>query len=171
MATKTREIPKRNYLILLGLIVLVICACFAFYNVYNIMHDNIISASPLSNSSITIDDLKDMFKDMDADTFLVISYTKDEAVYNSEKGIKKIMNKYNLMDNIKYLDISDLMLEDDYLDKLNTSLALKDNKQIKKVPAVIFYKDSELAVVIDSTDHILNNGDFQRIIDSYELAG
>ena len=111
MATKERIVPKRNYLIVLGLIVLVICGCFAFYNIYNIMHDNMISASPLSKSSITIEDLKDASKDLSADTFLVISYTKDETVYNNEKAIKKLLNKYNLMDNVKYLDITDLIYD------------------------------------------------------------
>lgn len=168
--TKLREIPKRNYLILFGIGVLVVCACFAFYNIYNIMHDNIISESPLANKSITIEDLNDASLDMGADTFFIISYKKDEAVFNNEKKIKKLLNKYNLMDNVLYLDASDLMLEDDFLDTINNSLKLKDTKRIQKIPAVIFYDDGEPAMIIDSTDHLLTDGDFQRIIDSYELA-
>ncbi len=167
---KLREIPKRNYLILLGLTVLIICACFAFYNIHNIMHDNIISESPLATKEITLDDLKDASIDMPSDTFFVISYKKDEKVYNNEKKIKKLLNKYNLMDNVIYLDVSNLMLEENYLDKINDSLGLKNSKTINKVPAVIYYDESEPVLVIDSTDHLLYDGDFQRIIDSYELA-
>ena len=170
MATKVKEIPKRNYIILIGLMVLVVCACFAFYNVHNIMHDNIISESPLANKEITLEDLNDASIDMAANTFFVISYKKDEKVYDNEKGIKKLLNKYNLMDNVVYLDVTDLMLEEDYLDKINNSLNLKDSKAIKKVPAVIYYDESEPVLIIDSTDHLLYDGDFQRIIDSYELA-
>ena len=44
--------------------------------------------------------------------------------------------------------------------------------QYKDLPCYvdIFYDDGEPVMVIDSTDHLLTDGDFQRIIDSYELA-
>ena len=55
-------IPSRNYLILIGVIILVISACFAFYNLYNIYKDNKSKTSPLANKEVLYEDLKETTK-------------------------------------------------------------------------------------------------------------
>lgn len=165
-----KSIPTRNYLILFGIILLVICACFAAYNVYNIYQENKIRTSPLSNKEVLYVDLKNATIEIDADTFLVISYVQNREIHNNEIEIKKYLNKNNLIDNVMYLDISKYINDPEFITDLNKTLKLKDNLQIKKFPALIYYKEGIATYKIDSTEHLLNKGDFEQIVDMYELA-
>lgn len=165
-----RNIPSKNYVILFGIILLVICACFAFYNLYNIYQNNKISTSPLSTKEVLYEDLKNTTKEIDADTFLVISYVHDEKVYENEKDIKKYLNKNNLLNNVMYLNITDYMNDENFIEDLNKTLKLEEDLKITTFPAVVYYNEGIATYTIDSSNHILNQGDFEQIIDMYELA-
>lgn len=164
-----RKIPSRNYAILLGIIVLLISACFAFNNLYNAYKEHKISQSPLASKEISYDDLNNTTTEFDADMLLVISYVHDEKVYKNELEIKKILNKYNLYENVTYLNITNYKDQENIISDINKKLGLKKNVEITKFPAVIYYKEGEVTYVIDSKDHLLNAGDFKKIIDMYEL--
>lgn len=162
-------IPSRNYLILIGVIILVISACFAFYNLYNIYKDNKSKTSPLANKEVLYEDLKETTKELDADTFLVISFTSDEQIHNNENKIKKYLKNNNLIDNVMYLNVSELMTEQNFLRDLNATLNLAENLEIKKFPALVYYKEGIPTFTIDSKDHLLNKDDFIQVIDMYEI--
>ncbi len=165
-----KSIPRKNYVILIGLIVLVICACLASYNIYNIFQENRISTSPLASKEINYEDLKNTTLEMDADAFLVISYTDNPNVHNNESEIKKYLNRNNLIDNVLYLNVSEYMTTTNFVNDLNDTLKLGDNLKIKKFPAMIYYKDGIPTYRIDSSDHLLNKDDFSQVIDMYDLA-
>lgn len=165
-----RVIPRKNYLILLGVIVLVFTACLASYNLYNIYQENKIKNSPLSQTEILYEDLKNATVEINADTFLVISYVEDEQVYKNEIEIKNMLKKQDLLDNVMYLNVTEYMLEEGFIQELNTVLKLKDNLTIETLPAIVYYKDGEAVKTIDSKDGLLNVGNFQQLIDMYELA-
>lgn len=165
-----KKIPPKNYVILFGIAVLIICGCLAFYNVYNEVKDNNISTSPLSTNQLLYEDLSDNTEELNEDTFLLISYVQDEDVHNNEKAIRKLLNKKNLLDNVLYLDVTDYKDQDNFIDDLNQTLKLEDNLKITKIPAVIYYKEGVPTTIIDSKDHLLNEGDFEHIIDMYQLA-
>ena len=165
-----RVIPRKNYLILLGVIVLVFTACLASYNLYNIYQENKIKNSPLSQTEILYEDLKNATIEINADTFLVISYVEDEQVYQNEVEIKNMLKKQDLLDNVMYLNVTEYMLEEGFIQELNSVLKLKDNLTIETLPAIVYYKDGEAVKTIDSKDGLLNVGNFQQLIDMYELA-
>ncbi|MDE5630507.1 MAG: hypothetical protein K2I70_02800, partial [Bacilli bacterium] len=102
-----KKIPTKNYVILVGIAILIICACFAFYNVYNEVKDNNISSSPLSTHQVLYEDLTETTMELNADTLLLVSYVQDEEVHNNEKSIRKMLNKKNLLDNLLYLDVTE----------------------------------------------------------------
>lgn len=167
---KKKKIPSKNYVILLGIIILVICACFAANNLYHAYKENKVRTSPLATKQVLYADLKNTTKEMNADTFLVISYLENESVHSSEKDIKKVLNKYNLLDNVIYLDITDYRNNQNFFEELNTTLNLTGNLQVKKFPAVVYYKEGIPTYMIDSKDHLLSSGDFEQLIEMYELA-
>ena len=49
--------------------------------------------------------------------------------------------------------------------KLNESL--KTN--IKKIPALIYYRDGKVAESIDSNEYFINVGNLEKILDEYEV--
>lgn len=165
-----KSIPPKNYLILFGIVLLVICACFAAYNLYNIYQENKVRTSPLANKEVLYEDLKNATIEIDADTFLVISYIQNREIHNNENEIKKYLNKNNLLDNVMYLNISEYINEPNFMDDLNKTLKLSENLKITTFPALIYYKEGVATYKIDSTEHLLNKGDFEQIIDMYDLA-
>jgi hypothetical protein len=166
----TRKVPTKNYIIVIGLVVLAICACLAFNNLYNIYLENRISTSPLANKEILYEDLKNATTDIEADTFLLISYVENKDIYENEKEIKKYLNKQNLLDNVLYLNVTDYLTNENLIDEINNTLGLEDNLKISSLPALIYYRDGTVTYTIDSKDGLINKGDFQHIIDMYELA-
>ena len=166
MATKT--IPTRNYLIVIGMIVLIITACFAVFNLYNIYQENKITKSVLSKNAVKFEDLSEITKEMSADTFLIIGYTKNSKIYQNEKEIKQLLNKNNLLDNVLYLDATDKMVEENFVDELNNTLGLKDENKIKSIPALVFYSKNEVTYVKSES---VTKDDIAQIIDMYNLAG
>lgn len=162
-------IPPRNYLILIGVIVLVVSACFAFYNLFHIYKENSNKTSPLSNKEVLYVDLKETTKELDADTFLVISFTSDSQVHFNENEIKKYLKNNNLIDNVMYLNVSELMTEPRFLQELNATLGLNDKLEIKKFPALVYFKEGIPTFMVDSKEHLLNKDDFAQIVDMYEL--
>ena len=165
-----RKIPPINYVILFGIFVLVICACFAANNLYNVIRENRISTSPLATKQVLYEDLRNTTQEINADTFLIISYVQDDEVHENEVEIERTLNRHNLMDNVMYLDVTDYKNDASFCADLNDLLDLSGNLEITNFPAVVFYKDGVPTYTTDSTDHLLNAGDFEQIIDMYDLA-
>lgn len=163
-------IPIKNYVITIGVVILIICGCFAFYNLFQIYQENKISTSPLANKEILYVDLKNATDDIDADTFLLISYVEDRNIHNNELEIKKYLNKKNLLDNVLYLNATEYLNDSNFINDINSTLGLNKNLSIEVLPALIYYRDGSVAYTVDSKDHIINRGDFEHIVDMYELA-
>lgn len=163
-------ISIKNYVITFGVVILIICGCFAFYNLFQIYQENKISTSPLANKEILYVDLKNATDDIDADTFLLISYVEDRNIHNNELEIKKYLNKKNLLDNVLYLNATEYLNDSNFINDINSTLGLNKNLSIEVLPALIYYRDGSVAYTVDSKDHIINRGDFEHIVDMYELA-
>jgi hypothetical protein len=165
MSTKT--IPKKNYLILIGTILLIISACFATFNLYNIYQETKIKKSVLDKNSIKFEDLSEITKDMSANTFLIVGYSKNSKIYQNEKEIKSLLKKNNLLDNVLYLDVTDLKDDENLINNLNEKLQLEDSYKIKNIPAVIYYNENKVTYVKDGS---VTKDDIAQIIDMYSLA-
>lgn len=160
-------IPKKNYLILIGTIILIISACFAIFNIYNIYQETKIKSSVLDKKSIKYEDISETTNDMSANTFLLISYSQNSKVYQNEKDIKQLLKKNNLLDNLLYLDVTDKREDENLINDLNEKLKLDDNNKITAIPAVIYYNENKVTYVKSGN---VTKDDFAQIIDMYNLA-
>ena len=91
---------RRHYIFIIGIIVLIVCAAFSLINVFVKTDRDNIDVSPLATNQILNGDIKNAMKEINADTFLVISYTNDQVVHKNEKEIEKYLKKVNLLDNV-----------------------------------------------------------------------
>ena len=167
-----KKIPTRNYVILVGLVILVICICMALSHLYILIENNKIKVSPLSSTAneIILDDLKKTKVELPADVFVIIGYTKDKVMNKHEKEIAKVLNKNNLMDSVYYIDAYDYREDKEYVEEVNKVLKIDESKQIKKIPAIIYISNGEVTYTIDSSEKLINSGDIEKIIDMYEIA-
>lgn len=163
-----KKVPTRNYFILFGMIVLIISFCFAAFNLYNIYQENKITKSVLGKNSVKLDDLKDVISDINTDTFLIIGYTQNSKIYQNEKEIKQLLKKYNLLDNVIYLDATAQINDESFVNDLNDKLGLNEGKRITSIPALVYYSGNEVVYVKSES---VSKDDIAQIIDMYSLAG
>ena len=167
MKEETKEISKTNYFILGALIVLVISICTATYNVYSIYKEYKKGlVSPLNISKeVDYKELSSTTNEMLEDTFLVISYSGDEDIYENEKALKLVFRKYELLDNIIYVDVTEAMEEENFIEDLNKALSLDDNHKVTAVPTIIYFKEGTVKSVIKSKNGIIDSETLKSIIE------
>ncbi len=166
-----KDVSIKNYIIIfiisLGVILFMIYI-FQLIKLYQSNKD--IKESPLSKIvyEIQYDELDDVFAESSDDYFIYISYVDDLKVLKLEKEIKKLIVDNNLQNNIYYLNATDLKNKKDFIKKLNDKLSLKEQK-IKKLPAIIYYKDKNVNKVMDSYKNIFNIDELKKIIEKNEI--
>jgi len=137
-----------NYVLLM---IVIILGCMIAIKLHNIYKQNKLSTSVLSRTigSINYDDINNTIGELTSDDYIIISYVKSDETRKIETELKKVIVNNNIQNNTYYLDITDKMLEDNYLDELNKRFNIKNDK-IHSVPAILCYKDGKLFKIIDS---------------------
>ena len=99
---------------------------------------------------------------------MYVSYTGDEDIFAMEKDLAKIIKKYSITDQFYYLNITNIKDNNDYIDEINRSLSLRDEKIIR-VPTIIYYKDGEVVkdgIISRSDNKMMTAADFQKLLDA-----
>lgn len=174
---KNNYIPSKNYLIALFISFFAIFLTYYIFSWYNVYQDKkyeesyLISTNTISLEVNDIKEIENTFTEAPSEYFVYIGYRNDEEVYKLEKNLKKVIDKYNLNDSFYYIDVTDLKEDETYLEKLNDALKLEENK-IEKVPTIIYFKDGKVskdAIITREDDNIMNVGDFEKLLEIYEL--
>jgi len=166
-----KKVRKNNYLNLMLIIMGVVLMTIASSNLYKNHLLNKINNSYISKyvANIQINEIQNASVEFSPDTFIYISYTGDQDIYNLEVKLRKVLRENDLIDNFIYMDIANLIEEENYLITLNKSLNLKE-KEIKKLPGIIYYKDNEIIDIIDSQNGLIDSGDFIQLLEKYEIV-
>lgn len=156
-----------NYILLMIAITL---ACLFVYKMANIYKTNKLSQSVLTEvvGSINYDDIESLTKEMTSDDFIILSFVKSEDTRKIEKNLKKIVLDNDLQRNTYYLDMTDKMLEENYLDELNQKFKLSGSNKIDGLPTILYYRDGKF---IKKITHA-NKGKtldvlFEELLDEY----
>ena len=163
MKTNKRVVPKKNYFYLIIMLVMVVVITFSITHLGNTYKDRKLEKSYLYKyvNDVTLDEVNNILTEPSSELFILITKTNDELVYNVEKDLKKVIKDHDLRDNFIYIEFNQSI----NLDTLNNTLG----SNIKSVPAIIYYKNGNLITSVDSDDGLLNSGDFEYILDSYEV--
>lgn len=157
---KERVIPKKNYIYLIIMILVVVFLTLFIFNMNDKIQNKKLETSYLNGyiNEININEVNNILSEPSSDLFILITKVNDEKVYKFESDLKRIIKKYDLRDNFIYMVNNDM-------DVINN----KFGSNIKEVPAIIYYKNGEFIKSIDSKDGLLTGGDFQKLIDEYEV--
>lgn len=163
-----RVVPKKNYYILIGLLIGVVILTFSIVSICNAVKNKNITSGYLNKyvSEISYKELDTYLLEPASDTFVYITYTGDENVYKLEKGLKKIINNNELADNFIYVDITEEMLDNNFINNLNQKI----NCNIEKLPVLLYYKDGVLTEQLESKKLLFSVADFQKMLDNYEIT-
>ena len=172
-----RYIPTKNYVIAIGVIVAILLIawyCFAWYKVYKedkVSTSYLVKNNIISNEINDLNEIADVFSEVPDEYFVYVSYTGEEDIFEMEKELAKIIKKYNIANQFYYLNVTEIKDNDDYIDEINRSLSLRDEKIIR-VPTIIYYKDGEVVndgIITRSDNKMMTAADFQKLLDANNI--
>lgn len=172
MNKKKEKMDIRKYVNYCLMMVAVILLAVIGAKLYHTYKDNKLGESEFARMGGTIqyDDVENTTSEMPTDGFILISYIKNEDVKNFEQNLKKTVVNNELQNNFYYLDATEMMLEDDYLDSLNSQFKLEGRTEIQALPAILYYREGKLKATLTSTKtEMLSAEDFDQLLDSYEI--
>lgn len=166
---------SKNMLIFIGCILLLILVIFYTYRVNKNNETEKYSTSYLVNTGTVsleiknLDEVNQILAESPNEYFVLITYTGNKDTYKLETGLKTLIDKYKLSDSFYYINIKDMLNEDNYLTRLNNAF---ETDKITKVPVILYYKDGKVQDIVHRNDNnIINASDFQKLLDIYEYQG
>ncbi len=166
-----KNIPPRNYLIAFFLIMITIIGTNYFLKWRDFKLDKLVSESYLIKTDTvsltinTIEELENALIEIPRDVFIFTGYTGDYEEYQLEKNLKPIIDNYSLSNQFYYLDITELMDDDNNLKELSILL----NTEINNYPVIIYISDDNYVNRIESKDEIIKAEDFLKLLEIYEF--
>ncbi len=153
-----RQIPKKNYIILLFIFILVVVITFAGKRIYE---NNIKKTSVLFKylKVIKSDELE-LYLNENPSTAIYISEKYDVENNDVEENIKNKIIKYNLYNNFVYLDKQEL--SEEVLEKIKRKYNI--SLSINKLPTLIIFNDNSVTnIYYQLTLDIVNQIEFGDI--------
>lgn len=168
---KNKNIPPRNYLILFLITAGVILGIMYFFEYKEVQEQELTSESYLISTSTvsltinTLDELETALVEVPYDFFIFTGYTGDIDEYNLEVDLKPIIDEYSLADQFYYLNITDLLEDEDLYDDLSEIL----NTDIDSLPMLIYISNDKVANKVTALDDYLKASDFLKLLEMYDF--
>lgn len=166
---------KKTIIIIVLAVIVVILLSIYLYKWYDVkkeerlMNSYLLTTATISLEIKNLDEVPQILTEAPNEYFVLINYTGNEDTYKLEEGLKTIIDNYKLEDRFYYLNVENIMKEDNYLARLNTAF---NTDTIKAVPIIIYYKDGKIADTVTRIDgNTINAGDFQKLLDINEFEG
>ncbi len=166
-----RRIPIKNYIysiiILVGVILLILYI-FSWYNVKKeekLMKSYLISSKTIESKIDNLQDLEQTLSEAPLSYFVIFSYTGNEDVYNMERSLKRVIDRYKLNDSIYYVDASKNLNNKEYINNLNKMFKTKN---VKYLPVIIYVEEGKAKEVLnnitsDSFKELLERNNFKIV--------
>ncbi len=165
-----KEIPKKKYLLLIIILIVTVILTAIFNNV--IRNYNYIKGeqSPLETyiSKVDIYELNIALSELN-ETILYISYNHDKNILKLDRELLKKIKIYNLENYVYYCDVSDKLESNKYIGDFIINFPTINGK-LKKVPALVYFKNGEVVEVINSDNKFIDSEDLIYLVNKYNIG-
>lgn len=175
IADAQHRISRQNVLIIIIVIAAIILVAIYIYfwqsarNEEKYRTSYLLSSGTVSLEIKNLEEVSQVLSESPTEYFVLITYTGNEDTYNLEESIKSIIDDYKLSDSFYYLNIENIIQEDNYIIRLNSAF---NTDKITTVPTILYFRDGAIVdTVTRDDDNIINAGDFQKLLDIYEYEG
>lgn len=165
---EVREIPTKNYFIVLIVSILVVLLTLyvrSFYLNYQSVNANTSIFEDKSINQMNIDDI-DYAVNETTDGFIFVSYNGETRISIMERRLYKEIEKKNLNDKILYLNITEN--KDNILNTLRKKFA-DFAVDIKEAPLLMYIKDGKCVEVIDSSTELISYKTLDALLSKYGI--
>lgn len=166
MKKEKRDVPLKNYIIALLIVLGVVILTFYIKKTYDLSEERNLSQSILSRiiGEIKYDEIDNVFLEINGDYFIYISYSKNSEISAFEKQLKNLIVNNDLQNNFYYLNVNDEKKDDNLIKDLNNKFKL-NNKKIDYIPAILYYENGDFKDLITSKkDQIITINDVSNLI-------
>ena len=171
----SQNLSIKNKAIVICVVIILVLGGLYIYKWKQVKNEEKLMTSYLINSGTinleinNLSDVNQVLSESPIEYFVLINYTNNEATYNLEYGIKQIIDDYKLNDVFYYYNATDLMKEENYLNKLNEAFK---TDLIKTVPIILYFREGKIVDIVKRNDNnVINAGDFQKLLDIYDYEG
>ena len=147
---KNKNQQVKRLVIVICVIAAFILAVLYFYRWHQVSEQEKYLNSYLTSTNTITYEMKDIgeidtvLSETSSYYFVYIGYTGDEKVYNLEKELKPVIDKYNLHNYFYFINVTDIKDKNkNYMKDIADKLNISSNK-ISKVPIILFFKDGKL---------------------------
>ncbi len=168
-----KETPKKNYMIVLIVSILVIA--FALYvrviylnNKDNIRDKSIFERENSVVSSINIDDLEFVVSESN-DIVLYISYNGNQDIKNMERKLYRDIVRNDYVDKVLYLNVSELKEDNKYISKLKEKMP-NIKGDISDAPIMVYIKEGEAIEAVNSEFKMIDFSVLEKLFEKYEIS-
>lgn len=175
IADAQHRISRQNVLIIIIVIAAIILVAIYIYfwqsarNEEKYRTSYLLSSGTVSLEIKNLEEVSQVLSESPTEYFVLITYTGNEDTYNLEESIKSIIDDYKLSDSFYYLNIENIIQEDNYITRLNSAF---NTDKITTVPTILYFRNGAIVdTVTRDDDNIINAGDFQKLLDIYEYEG
>ena len=167
---KKKEIPSKNYIIVIIVTILVVLLMIFIRSFYLNYKSSKLSESIFSSQTVKqihMDDFDFAIREV-SDSILYVSYTGSNEIYSMEKKLYKELEKNNLLDKIIYLDITKYTKGNKYITILKNKFPNIDN-EINSAPMFIYIKDGAAVEAMSSEIKMIDYKTLNRLVNKYEI--
>ena len=175
LTIKSKNINPKNYLYALLILVggiLLVWYIFEWYQVKKeekLMNSYLITSKTINSKIDDLSSLELIRQEAPSSYFIFLSYTNDEEVYNLEKNLKRVIDKFKINDIFYYIDVTNIMEQENYLDNIESAIGVSN---LEKMPAIIYVHEGKIleSNVLDGVgNNILKVEDLEDILEIYEF--
>lgn len=167
---KKKDIPRKNYFIVIAVTILVVLLMIFVRSFYLSYKSSKLSNSIFSNkivNQIHMDDFDFAVAEI-SDAILYVSYTGSNEIYSMEKRLYKEIENNNLTDKVIYLDVTKYNKNNKYVKTLRDKFPNIDN-EINSAPLFIYIKDGQAVEAMSSEFRMVDYKTLNKLIDKYEI--
>lgn len=167
---KKKEIPSKNYIIVITVTILVVLLMIFIRSFYLNYKSSKLSESIFSSQTVNqihMDDFDFAIREV-TDSILYVSYTGSNEVYSMEKKLYKELENNNLLDKIIYLDVTKYTKNNKYISILKNKFPNIDN-EINSAPMFIYIKDGVAVEAMSSELKMIDYKTLNKLVTKYEI--
>ncbi len=152
MEKEKRDIPLKNYIIALLIVLGTVFLAFYIKKSYEISRVRNSSQSVLSRviGEIKYDEIDNVFLEINGSYYIYISHLSNDEIVILEEDLKELIATHDLQNNFYYLNVNDKNNNANLIKKLNNKFKL-EAKKINYLPTVLYYEDGEFKDLITSS--------------------
>ena len=165
-----REIPKKNYYIVLVVSIVVIALTLYVRVLYLNYVNNKVENGVFYNKAINqinTDDFSFAVGEAN-EAIMYVSYTGSKEIKKMEKRLYKELENKNLLDKIIYWDVTNLLDNNEYITILANNFPNVE-LDINKAPMLIYIVDGKAVDVIDSSSELINYESLNELVNKYGI--